>query len=53
MKTKTHHMEDKYGILKRNYDNLVNDVKMLKQASPGKKKRRKYGAAAATEDESE
>jgi hypothetical protein len=54
MKTKTNHMEDKYGILKRNYDNLVNDVKMLKQASPGKKKRRtKYGAAAATEDESE
>jgi hypothetical protein len=55
MKSKTLHMEDKYGILKRNYDNLVNDVKMLKQASPSKKRKKKrYGAASGVdEDDSE
>ena len=55
MKSKTLHMEDKYGVLKRNYDNLVNDVKMLKQASPTKKRKKKrYGAASGVdEDDSE
>ena len=54
MKSKTLHMEDKYGVLKRNYDNLVNDVKMLKQASPSKKRKKKrYGGAASGVDDDE
>jgi hypothetical protein len=60
MKSKTNHMEDKYSTLKRHYDNLVNDVKMLKQSSassPSGKKRRKNrgntGAASGNEEDSE
>jgi hypothetical protein len=60
MKSKTNHMEEKFATLKRNYDNIVNDVKMIKQSSSSSssaKKRRKNrgngGAASANEDDSE
>jgi hypothetical protein len=61
MTKKTTHLEAKYDKMKRNYDNLVNDVAMLKKQTPGgasrssKRRRRKAGAneeSAAEEDES-
>jgi hypothetical protein len=62
MTKKTTHLEAKYDKMKRNYDNLVNDVAMLKKQTPGgtsrssKRRRGKAGAneeSAAEEDESE
>ncbi len=62
MTKKTTHLEAKYDKMKRNYDNLVNNVAMLKKQTPGgasrssKRRRGKAGAneeSAAEEDESE
>jgi hypothetical protein len=56
MSKKHIHLEDKYVKMKRNYDNLVNDVAMLKKQTPGtplskSQKRRKNRRAASEEEE--
>eukprot|EP00978_Attheya_sp_CCMP212_P000238 scaffold463_cov46-Attheya_sp.AAC.2 len=62
MSKKHTHLEDKYVKMKRNDDNLVNDVAMLKKQSPGtplsksqkrRKNRRATSEAEEEEDDSE
>jgi hypothetical protein len=55
MTKKTTHLEAKYDKMKRNYDNLVNDVAMLKKQTPGgtnRSAKRRRGKAAVDNDAS-
>jgi hypothetical protein len=56
MTKKTTHLDAKYDKMKRNYDNLVNDVAMLKKQTPGgtsRSAKRRKGKAAAENDASD
>ena len=56
MTKKTTHLEAKYDKMKRNYDNLVNDVAMLKKQTPGgtsRSAKRRKGKAAVENDASD
>jgi hypothetical protein len=45
------HLEEKYVTLKRNYDNLINDMKIQKQSGAGASKKKKKKKLDTSNDE--